>query len=133
MANYRIAFVEKHWDCDKCQKLRPDIVARGGPALDKHKADIKARRMGMGCEGTDRALITLDRFELSKCPGNFHNTAAMNLITMYRSYRDHGNLPYPGTMSDQPAKVFDFFSVFSWLDGIEAEREKRRQKVKSRA
>jgi len=131
LANYRIINVEKHWDCEKCMALRPDLVQRGGPVLERHKKEIDNRRAGMGCHGGEKKLVTLDRFAFYKCPGNMNDESARGFMQMYMTYREHGNLPYPGTMADQPAKIFDFFSVFSWQDRVERDKSDRRAKVQA--
>jgi len=128
MVNHHILFTRKDWDCDKCLRVPQHILDRGGEALTKIRRNIESRRIGLGCEGGDRKIVELDRFIFTKCPGNLRSPAAFSFYQMYSSYRRNGTMPYPGSMSEQPAKVFDFFEVFGWLDNVADEKERKRKK-----
>jgi hypothetical protein len=47
------------------------------------------------------------------------------IYTMYSKYEKYGVLPFPGSLSEQPAKIIEIFGV---INAIEAEEEKRLNK-----
>lgn len=44
------------------------------------------------------------------------------VMTLYDTYRSHGVMPYPGSLSDQPAKIIE---IFNTLEQLTIEREQR--------
>lgn len=51
------------------------------------------------------------------------------LMTVHQQYSQFGNLPYPGTISEQPAKIIEIFNV---LDSLKLENEIRQREEHQR-
>ena len=50
-------------------------------------------------------------------------------ITMFDAYDKHGILPFPGSFSEQPAKIIEIFQV---LDQLKGEHEKKQHEERQR-
>lgn len=51
------------------------------------------------------------------------------IMALFDLYHRHGTLPYPGTLSEQPAKVIEIFQI---LDQLKYEREKKQHEEQER-
>lgn len=49
------------------------------------------------------------------------------LITLYFAYNDHHNLPFPGSVSEQPNKIIEVFNLFKSV--IHEVNEQERKKI----
>lgn len=49
-------------------------------------------------------------YRFTTCPGNFVSNAVIHWIDMHAAF-SRGLLPFPGSISDQPAKALDVFRV----------------------
>ena len=58
---------------------------------------------------------------------NYKHPAFDQIMSLYSPYREHGLLPFPGSVSEQPAQVMDFFSVLDSLIHEREEKERQRQ------
>lgn len=69
---------------------------------------------------------------------NFKYTTLGYALTLYYQFKDHGTMPFIGTLSDQPAQIIEIFNTLASLEREseesmrkEAEREaKRKQSVR---
>lgn len=58
------------------------------------------------------------------------------LLTMYNQYNKHGHLPFEGSLTNQPAKIVEYFELFNQLDMERQDKirkeEERKQAKQSR-
>lgn len=98
------------------------------------EADIlKANRTRKGCfDVYPNALHKFEDLEYSTCVGNFVKETALFWIEAEARY-NQGVLPYPGSLSEQPAKVLDIFGCIAAHKQDKLEKQQKAQKLKDRA
>ena len=88
---------------------------------------LKKYRTNMGCFTNDSPLKrVVNDIEYSTCPGNTFNFQVYYVIQLYRKYQD-GILPYPGSLTEQPAKVMEAFSVIDDYNNTKLLNEKKKK------
>lgn len=108
---------QKEFQCGQCLATRPE--------------QLKAKRASRACTGgATQTLFTLEtptgaRISYRACIGNFYRDGWAYWLQMYRQYQG-GLLPFPGTVSEQPAKVIEVFNIISLFEeNIEKEKQAR--------
>ena len=102
---------------------------------DKPKADLSQRGY------TKEMLKQLNDLSLNVCchkvlnveyPSSLRNEypGFGFLYNLYRQYSDNGTMPYPGCLTEQPAKIIEYFDIFDCLKA-EAEKEQMRKMKKN--
>lgn len=102
------------------------------------KAMTQKNRELKGCFGIKKNPIhTLsvsegkDSIKFSTCVGNFFDWTVLSLLEMQRLY-DKGILPYPGSLSNQPNKIIEAFTVIEKYKYEKAERDRKTRELKER-
>lgn len=90
---------DKRWNCGHCL----------GEHKDKPKVTL-AKQKRKGCFGDENLTYTMEQYRLKTCPGNFVVPWVFEYIEMYFNYQ-RGILPYPGALSEQPAKIMEIFAI----------------------
>lgn len=89
-----------------------------------------ANRTTKGCFGvSENALHKFDDLEYSTCVGNFVSDSAIFWIEAEAKY-NQGVMPYPGSLSEQPAKVLDIFGCIAAHKQSTLEKQQKAQKLK---
>jgi hypothetical protein len=70
--------------------------------------------------------------EYSTCVGNFVSESALFWIEAEARY-NQGILPYPGSLSEQPAKVLEIFGCIAAHKQDKLEKQRKAQELKERA
>ncbi|MEE8599306.1 MAG: hypothetical protein V3S69_07370, partial [Dehalococcoidales bacterium] len=89
-------------------------------------------RQAKGCWGIDEPRHSIkdgdDTIFPKTCPGNIVDYGVISMLPMWDSYKS-GVMPYPGSYSDQPAKLMEIFGVF---DQWYTEKERKMAQEQSR-
>ena len=104
---------DENFNCFKCKK-KYSLGVR-----DKNKACFTPR---------EKEIVNYNgSIKYFTCPSNNFNHSCVAIIDMHRLFQA-GILPFTGGLSDQPAKIIEFFKI---IDGLNSERQKdleRKQK-----
>jgi hypothetical protein len=84
-------------------------------------------RQSRGCGGLPSPqTYRFYPFQLKTCPCTFQNRARFGHIwTLSDSFEKHGVLPFPGSLTQQPALIIEAFDV---LRGLKSKYEQQRNK-----
>ena len=110
LATYKVIQSERY-DCTRCVK----------------RFDERQRK-GLGCFGGEQVVAVLgtrEGYKLTKCPGNFYDETCAYFYELFHLFKE-GNLPFPGTVSEQPAQTMEVFSVISELEKAKQERQTKK-------
>lgn len=92
-----------------------------------------ANRTSKGCFSvSENALHKYDDLEYSTCVGNFVVDSATFWIEAEARY-NQGVLPYPGSLSEQPAKVLEIFACIAAHKQDKLEKNHKAKQLKDRA
>lgn len=103
------------YQCGRCLASRPE--------------QLEEKRRIRSCRGGGKvSIMSLEtpagaRLSYKACIGNFYRDGWVYWLQMYRQYQ-RGLLPFPGTISDQPAKVVEVFGIIELFEE-KAEAEKK--------
>lgn len=95
----------------KCDQLIDEHVKKG------YTRDLaeKTVRLEHGCNTlSDTPIYRIDNLDFYTCPCNFQNRLLGFLLTALDGY-EKGILPYPGSLSEQPAKAIEALILLSNL------------------
>lgn len=119
------SFDNKEYQCGWCLKKY-----RG---RQDYEQITKANRTRKGCFGVSpNALHKFDDLEYSTCVGNSVSESALFWIEAEARY-NQGILPYPGSLSEQPAKVLEIFGCIAVHKQDKLEKQRKAQELKERA
>lgn len=87
-------------------------------------------RRSKSCETvSDRVITQIESIKYKTCPGNFFDHSVVSWISAHQNYKN-GVMPFPGSFSEQPAKVIELFSI---IDNFQHERsEKQLEKARKK-
>lgn len=106
---------DKRWNCHWC--LNHQYFGK-----QKEKMLEKRRRI-KGCWGNPASPYQIENIQFNSCIGNFSSYDAQYIIDMYMAY-DKGMIPFPGSISEQPAKLLEAFDMIkSFRQRKEAEEQ----------
>lgn len=110
-ANHKILF-EREFQCEICLGRR--TTPEG----------LEASRINKGCYGQNRVLYNIGRVDLKSCIGNYYKPWAMTWFKLYRAFKN-GIMPFPGSLTEQPARALEIFDAFEHFEHerLEAEQE----------
>lgn len=78
--------------------------------------------------------IVLDKvYKIRRCFCRFFDPSVMWLFKAWAAFDKAGVLPFPGSYTDQPAKIFEVFSVFDGLKAEQMEEERKKMEAKNKA
>lgn len=120
------ALDHRNFICSECLN-----TYNGRKDADMMTAKLRASK---GCEVDDGPVLhrLTGGAEFSRCVGNYFDQTALGLIRMHRAY-ELGVLPFPGSLSEQPSKVMDAFSVIdSHRAEVRAEQAKKQEMAMKR-
>jgi hypothetical protein len=115
-------FDDKRFSCTDC--------------LHKYKSRVDGEKQtqilqkSMGCETPfPRPVHNIDgEILFDRCIGNYFSHQAVHWITIHTHFQ-RGVLPFPGSLSEQPAKVLEIFSVIeTHRANVETKRALARQR-----
>jgi len=110
-------------------KLMATYAAQHNPRYDCHKClektPSKTIRKSWGCFGGKGVVKILGDYQLTSCPGNFYDETAVFMIELYHLF-ERGHLPFPGSLTEQPAQIIEAFGVIQGLDNKRQELEQKR-------
>ncbi|NOS67246.1 MAG: hypothetical protein HOO67_02680 [Candidatus Peribacteraceae bacterium] len=66
-----------------------------------------------------------------KCIGNYFNGVWVRFVEMERQY-EKGVLPYPGSLSEQPAKILEIFRIIAAYRQEQIAEEQKKARIKER-
>jgi hypothetical protein len=94
------------------------------------EAQLKALEASVKTKIVEHKILNLkftrDLIEFSKNVYNFEY-----LMTLYSSFKQHGTLPYQGSLSDQPNKIIEVFNVIgSVVTELQIQEQKKMEKKK---
>lgn len=111
-------YTEKQFKC----KIREREEAERAGGIEKARLRIQTAN---GCNVISKEpKYQIDRFNFHTCFCNFIYPDFNYFSMLYGQY-EKGNLPYPGSMSEQPNKVIEIFNV---LDLLNIERQEKLHK-----
>ena len=113
-----IAYIANWHKGEQGDLIDPRLLQRGFTEEQLQQLIDKAQADSMGREITSLNLKirgNLRRFQLDEFD---------YVITLYHIYNNTGQLPYPGSISEQPAKIIEIFNILEQLD---LERRQRDQ------
>lgn len=111
------ANTERDFQCSTCLRSCP-----GAPQK------LVEKRRNRACqEPSEQPRFMLEtptgtRISYRTCIGNLYSEGWDHWIQVYRQYK-RGLLPFPGSVLEQPAKVFEVFSI---IENFEVELEKKK-------
>lgn len=119
---------ERQFDCGTC-------LNKWAGRTDSAEM-TEANRKVKGCWGSTEFLHEIvvpgGRISFKTCVGNLVQDGMFHWIVLHRQFQK-GVLPYPGSLSEQPAKVLELFELIDSFKIQQAEEEeKRKQKPKGR-
>lgn len=101
-----------------------------GRSDEKQMTD--ANRARKHCETeSERRVVQVADIQFFTCPGNFWSSAAIGFLEMQIAY-EHGVLPFPGSLADQPAKVMDILRVIQAHKHEKMIEDQKRESMKAR-
>ena len=116
---------EKHFNCFHCK----------AQYADRKEMALKLRKQ-KGCfDVSSKVLYRFDQITYKTCIGNFYDPQTAQLVDMFNKF-EIGVLPYPGSYTDQPAKIIEVFQLIDSLKQTEVKRiekeNERKEKQKQR-
>ena len=113
----------------RCDQLIDEHLAKG---YTKEVAE-KTVRGEHGCNKlSDSTMYVIDDIEFRTCPCNFRNRKFTFLSTALSAF-DKGILPYPGSLSEQPAKAIEALILLSNMkEQFKQEQEAKQSASKTR-
>jgi hypothetical protein len=115
--------VEERFNCniqkDKMSQY-PDFEKRIEQLEIRNGCNAISDISGVVEKFTGTARYKCEDVAFYRCFCNFVDQSAMFVLNLFFQY-EKGFLPFPGTVSDQPAKIMELFAVLTYL---KAERQK---------
>ena len=116
---------EKTFNCFHCK----------AQYADRKEITLKLREQ-KGCfDVSTKVRYRFDQIIYKTCIGNFYDPQTSQLVDMFNKF-EIGVLPYPGSYSDQPAKIIEVFQLIDSLKQTEVKRiekeNERKEKQKHR-
>lgn len=114
------------WNCYKCINSGYREDNNGNQVLlDKYENTLRAIKLKKGCETRGHMFKTVNGIKFNTCLGNYNTVHTQHYIDMYQQY-EKGNLPYPGSLSEQPAKIIDVFHTIGQLVADKVDEESKK-------
>ena len=91
-----------------------------------------ANRTGKGCFGVSaNTLHKFDDLEYNTCVGNVVSESALFWVEAEGRFTQ-GILPFPGSLTEQPAKVMEVFSCIAAHKQVKLDQKQKEQDLKDR-
>lgn len=111
----------------RCDSLIGEHIAKG---YTKEVAE-KTVRGENGCNHlSEKPIYMIDNLEFRTCPCNFRNRKYSFFSTALSGF-DKGVLPYPGSLSEQPAKAMEAIILLSNLKEEFKQEQNAQQQAKN--
>ena len=114
----------EEFQCHKCVSKY-----KGHPSAELMSKRYREQKgcFGVGDRITQRMAEKDWNMEYRTCIGNVYAPVAMTYYEMHTQY-EKGNLPFPGSLGDQPAKIMDIFRVINHYKADKMEKELKKQR-----